>query len=106
MGLQGLAISMVRRSHRKKRRTKSASNQVWVELTDTIQIYAAWSLSLIIDTAFLALWIAIQWFVNKAVIQPFALSGIDRIVLIAFQILFSFSPLAFIAITIYRDIRT
>lgn len=77
----------------------------WVELKDTLRLFTAWIVTSLIDSLFLALWVTIQWLVGSKVITPLELSGIDRVVLTIFQILFSISTLAPIAITIYRDIR-
>jgi len=77
----------------------------WAELKETLRLFTIWTVSSLIDSAFLALWITVQWVVNKIVVTPLILTGIDRVVLTIFQILFAISTLAPIAITIYRDIR-
>jgi hypothetical protein len=82
-----------------------SDSKEWAELKDTLRLFTIWTLSGLIDSAFLALWIIVQWVVNKIVVTPLILTGIDRVVLTIFQILFAISTLAPIAITIYRDIR-
>jgi hypothetical protein len=82
----------------------SASKE-WAELKDTLRFFTIWTVSSLIDSAFLALWVAGQWVVNNWVVKPLELTGIDRLVLTIFQILFAISTLAPVAITIYRDIR-
>lgn len=77
----------------------------WTELKNTFRFYAVWAISSLIDSTFLALWVAIQWLVNNKVVAPLILTGIDRVVLTIFQFLFAISTLAPVAITIYRDIR-
>lgn len=77
----------------------------WTELKDTLKLFTVWTVSSLIDSAFLALWVTIQWIVSSKVITPLRLTGIDRLILTIFQILFAISTLAPIAITIYRDIR-
>ena len=77
----------------------------WAELRDTLRLFMIWTISSLIDSAFLSLWIAGQWVVNNKVVTPLSLTGIDRVALIIFQVLFAISTLAPIAITIYRDIR-
>ena len=77
----------------------------WTELKDTLRLFSLWVVSSLIDSAFLALWVTIQWVVSNKVVAPLILTGIDRFVLIVFQILFAVSTLAPVAITIYRDIR-
>jgi len=64
-----------------------------------------WTVSSLIDSAFLALWVSVQWVVNNKVVAPLILTGIDKVVLTVFQVLFAISTLAPVAITIYRDIR-
>jgi len=77
----------------------------WVELKDTLRLFTIWTVSSIFDSAFLALWVAVQWVVNNKVVSPLMLTGIDKLVLTIFQVLFAISTLAPVAITIYRDIR-
>ena len=77
----------------------------WGELKDTLRLFAVWTVTSLIDTSFLALWVAIQWIINNKVIVPLELTGLDHIVLTIFQILFAISTLAPVGITIYRDIR-
>ena len=77
----------------------------WAELGDSLSLYAVWAVSSLVDSAFLALWVTVQWGVNKLVVTPLGLTGIDKLILIVFQILFAVSTLAPVGITIYRDIR-
>jgi hypothetical protein len=76
----------------------------WKELKGTIVIFLIWSISSLIDGAFIILWVVAQFIVNR-VINALQLSGIDRIVLYVFQVLFAISTLAPITMTIYKDIR-
>ena len=82
-----------------------SKSKEWKEVTDTLRLFTVWTVSSLIDSAFLVLWVTVQWFVNNKVIRPLILTGIDQLVLTIFQILFAVSTLAPIAITIYRDIR-
>jgi hypothetical protein len=77
----------------------------WVELKNTVRLYAIWAVTSLIDSLFLAIWITIQWLVNSKIVVPLRLTGFDNIVLYIFQILFAISTLAPVATTIYRDIR-
>lgn len=77
----------------------------WIELKETLRIFTVWTVSSFIDSAFLALWVSMQWIVSSKVIAPLILTGIDQLVLTIFQILFAISTLAPVAITIYKDIR-
>lgn len=76
----------------------------WAELRGTLRLFTVWAVSSLIDSAFLALWVAIQWIVNSIIITPLVLYGIDKFVLTVFQVLFAISTLAPVAITIYRDV--
>ncbi|OHE60405.1 MAG: hypothetical protein A2Z47_15870 [Thermodesulfovibrio sp. RBG_19FT_COMBO_42_12] len=77
----------------------------WTELKETIRLFTVWTVSSLIDSSFLALWVTIQWVVSSKVVTPLILTGIDQLVLTIFQILFAISTLAPVANTIYRDIR-
>jgi len=77
----------------------------WTELKDTLRQFAVWAVSSLIDSAFLALWVTIQWLVSNKVVTPLILTGIDQLSLTVFQILFAISTLAPVANTIYTDIR-
>lgn len=77
----------------------------WIELKETLRLFVVWGITGLVDSLFLALWVAIQWLVDSNVITPLELSGIDSLVLDGFQVLFAISTLAPVAITIYRDIR-
>lgn len=77
----------------------------WVELKNTIKLYAVWGVTTLVDSLFLALWVTVQWLVDTFVVHPLMLTGLPNLVLSIFQILFAISTLAPVAITIYRDIR-
>ena len=77
----------------------------WEELKDTLRLVTVWIITSLIDSSFLALWVAMQWIINNKVIVPLKLTGLDHIVLTIFQVLFAISTLAPAGITIYRDIR-
>ena len=80
-------------------------NHYWTELKNTVKLFSFWSLTTLIDTLFLVIWVSIQWIVGDKVIAPLKLTGIDQYVLIIFQIMFAVSTLAPVAITVYSDIR-
>lgn len=77
----------------------------WQELVEDLKIFCIWSISSLADAAFLVVWALVQWLVNDRAIARFQLSGIDRLVLEAFQLLFAVSTLTPVAIYIYVDIR-
>lgn len=77
----------------------------WIDLKYTLRILSLWAITSLIDSSFLALWIVIQWLVSTKVMTPLKLTGLNQIVLIVFQVMFSISTLSPVAITIYRDIR-
>jgi hypothetical protein len=82
-----------------------SKSKEWAELKDTLRLFIIWTASSMIDSAFLALWVATQWVVNNKVVTPLVLTGIDKVVLTIFQVLFAISTLAPVVITIYKDIR-
>lgn len=76
----------------------------WNDLRSRLRTFTVWAISGIVDGAFLALWVVVQFFADSAV-AFFDPSGISQFVLPLFQILFAVSTLAPIAIYIYADIR-
>lgn len=82
----------------------SIESNNWTEFTGTVKLVSFWVITTLLDSTFLALWVAIQWAVDKFVIKPLALSGFDQVIVIIFQIMFAISTLAPVAITIYRNI--
>lgn len=75
----------------------------WKDLIRELKVFTVWIFSSLIDAIFLALWVLVQWLVNGNVIVRFGLSGIDRWMLFAFQVLFAISTLAPVVIYIYAD---
>ena len=76
----------------------------WNEFSNSFKRAGLWISLTILDSAFLALWVTIQLLVDKYIIKPLELTGIDHIALILFQVLFVISTLAPVAITIYSNI--
>ncbi len=66
----------------------------WKDLLRAFRVFTIWAASSLIDSAFLALWVFVQWFINSNVVMRFRLSGIDQWMLSAFQLLFAISTLA------------
>jgi hypothetical protein len=81
-----------------------AERNEWKEIATELKTFTKWTISALIDSAFLILWVFVQWLVNK-VVANLELSGIDRWVLSLFQILFAISTLAPVITYIYVDIR-
>jgi hypothetical protein len=79
-------------------------NHDWKELNDELRIFTKWFLSGIIDSAFLILWVFVQWGTQR-LIANLSLTGIDQWMFLSFQIIFAISTLAPIIIYIYTDIR-
>ncbi|MEW6241302.1 MAG: hypothetical protein AB1564_10890 [Chloroflexota bacterium] len=75
----------------------------WKNLSKELKVFAIWGVSGLIDSAFLVLWVVIQSGANK-LIGLFSLEGVDRWMLLAFQIIFALSTLAPIIIYVYADI--
>lgn len=61
--------------------------------------------SIVIDSIFLSIWVVLQYGVNQLVLNNFFLSGIDKWMLLSFQIIFSFSTIIPILIFLYVDLR-
>ena len=80
-------------------------NNEWNDLIGELKVFSIWIVSSLIDVGFLALWVSVQWIVNENVIKTFTFSGIDRWILLAFQVIFALSTLAPIVVYIYVDIR-
>jgi len=85
--------------------TPIEENNQWKELGNQIQVFMQWSISSIIDSAFLALWVLLQWLLDVKVIQEYKLSSIDFWILFTFQIIFAVSTVIPVIIFIYTDIR-
>jgi hypothetical protein len=79
-------------------------SEEWTELRETLRLFTIWTVSSLIDSAFLLLWVTAQWVVNK-IVATLILTGIDSFTLLTFQILFAFSTFAPVAIKIYSDVR-
>jgi len=67
-------------------------------------LFIRWMLSSLLDAAFLAFWVLIQWTVDQYVIRRFDLSGVDKYVYLVAQVLFAVSTLAPILFYIVGDI--
>jgi hypothetical protein len=59
---------------------------------------------IVVDTAFLCFWVVIQY-LAKLLIERLGLSGIDRWVLLTFQVVFAVSTITPVIIYIYKDIK-
>ena len=81
-----------------------SDSKEWVELKDTLRLFTIWTVTSLVDSAFLAVWVAVQWAVNNKVVTPLMPTGIDRLVFTILQVLFAIATLAPIIIIIYRDI--
>jgi len=77
----------------------------WKDLSVNFRVYSVWTLSSIMDSTFLAAWVALQWIVNEYVIKNLGLRGVDYWMLLIFQVIFAISTLIPIIIYIYVDIR-
>jgi len=75
----------------------------WKELATELRVFTIWAISSLIDSAFIALWVFVQWLGEK-VIANLELSGVDRLVLSVFQVIFAISTLAPVIIYICVDI--
>jgi len=80
-----------------------AKDNIWKELSKELRTFLKWTVSGLIDSAFLVLWVLVQWG-NQKIIENLQLSGLDKWQLTAFQILFAISTLASVIIYIVTDI--
>lgn len=76
----------------------------WIELAEKLKRYVIWAIDGLGDAMFLAFWVFVQWLVNTWVVRPLKLTGMDSFMLWAFQVLFSISTLAPVAVQIYEDV--
>ena len=74
------------------------------DLKERLKVFGKQAASVLIDCLFLALWLVLQWLV-EAMATNLEPSGIDKKILLAFQIVFAISTLAPIVVYIYTDIR-
>jgi ABC-type transport system involved in Fe-S cluster assembly fused permease/ATPase subunit len=82
-----------------------SENDYWKDLKDRLRVFATQAASILIDAGFLALWLIVQWAVKEYVIKKLEISGIEKFVLLIFQVIFAISTLAPIVIYIYTDIK-
>ena len=61
--------------------------------------------SIVVDSIFLSLWVAIQYSVDRFIVKKLGLSGVDQWMLITFQVIFALATLAPVIIYVYVDIR-
>jgi hypothetical protein len=86
-------------------RTKMDEIDWWRDLKERLEVFVTQAASSLIDSGFLALWVIVQWAMNEYVVNRLKLSGIDKWVLLAFQVVFALSTLAPVVMYIYVDIR-
>lgn len=81
------------------------SGSEWKDLASELKVFTRWAISSLIDSAFLAFWVFVQWIASEKVIASLGLSGVDQWMLAIFQVLFAISTLVPIVVYIYVDIR-
>lgn len=81
-----------------------SENGEWQDLKKRLGVFCLWAVSALLDTAFLSLWVYVQYVANEKVIGNLELSGIDKLVLGAFQVLFAVSTLAPVLVYIVKDV--
>ena len=60
--------------------------------------------TVVVDALFLSIWVVAQFLVDRLIKKLNLAGGIDRLVLIGFQVIFALSTLAPVVINIYQDI--
>ncbi|MEA5517021.1 hypothetical protein [Nodularia sp. UHCC 0506] len=84
----------------------SSTNGFVKDLVGKLQTLLLEITSIILDAFFLALWVLVEWALNKYVIKALELSGISQWVLVTFQIVFSISTLVVVLSYVILDITT
>ncbi|MCA9333788.1 hypothetical protein KC963_01960 [Candidatus Saccharibacteria bacterium] len=77
---------------------------MWKEIEIEFKFFFRWIASQVINGLFFLVWIAIQYIVSQ-LISLMPLSGLDRWMFWAFQILFAISTFIPVGAYIYRDIH-
>lgn len=77
----------------------------WSELGQRLHAFLIQAASMLIDCAFLGIWVAAQWALNVLVITRLPVASIDMSTLHAFQIMFAISTFVPVAVYVYVDIR-
>jgi hypothetical protein len=70
----------------------------------SLRDYISLTLTGLINSLYLVLWAAIQWFTNR-LLERYTLIGMDAVVLAIFQVLFAITTVIAPCLYIYRDIR-
>jgi hypothetical protein len=76
----------------------------WKDITTNLKVFTIWAVTSLIDSAFLALWVCVQALVSNHVTARFELSGIDKWMLKAFEIVFAVSTLVPVIFYVVEDI--
>ncbi len=75
------------------------------DLKARLKVFGLEAASGLMDSGFLAIWVILQWAVTECVVKRFELSGVDKWMLSAFQVVFAISTLVPIVVYVYLDIR-
>jgi hypothetical protein len=73
------------------------------EIIDHIKPLLVWTVTGLIDSVFIILWVVVQYLTDRLV-EPFKLTGINNIQFVIFQILFAISTLLPLLLWIFKDI--
>jgi hypothetical protein len=74
------------------------------DLWDRLASFGISVAAVLIDIGFVAFWAIAQWAVNEYVITPLNLHGIDKWILLVFQVVFAISTLIIILIYMWEDL--
>jgi hypothetical protein len=92
----------------KKPAYKTDINQTEQNLRQTLRVQLntrlIWIGTILLDTAFLIIWLLLQYLTNY-LITMFPALELDKLLLMTFKFLFGFSTLIPIALFIYKDLR-
>ena len=75
------------------------------EMRERLKLFALQLLSCLINAVFMALWVGMQWALDKYVVEPASLRGAGKWSLWVFQAVFSITTLVPILAYIYVDLR-
>ena len=80
-----------------------ADTELSQDLQEQAGEFAKQVLTVLIDTVYLVVWVCAQWLTAR-IIDSLELSGMDRWMLVAFQVVFAISTFVVVGLWIYKDL--
>lgn len=81
----------------------SLLNSTRERLAGRLALFSAWTVSIVLDSTFLVVWLATQWAVERS--ARLLASSLDHIIINAFEVTFAISTLFLVILYDYMDIR-